>query len=267
MIELIDNVGDPQITPTARINGDDMSSAVAGGGQRLQPILSKLVQDLGSYSSPHQIALLLASFRLMVGAGLPAVDIADSMYSNPAVLDALRDGNPELAKQAVISQVSEALADLRASGVPEANLQTLSQSGFAAGEISSALRTVPNLREALMQSDPSQLKRMLPTLHEMFRDDGRSAHGEPSILSALGERMVPGMGGAQGPWFDQYMCRIRTAQRRSIGAVSQEDLPELMLWTATQSVPVDERPASLSSWVIVAIVGLAVLLMIVSRCY
>jgi hypothetical protein len=150
--------------------------------------------------------------------------------------------------------------------VPEANLQILSASGFAAGEISSALRTVLTLREAAMQSDPSQLKQMLPALHDLFRDDGRSAHGDPSILSALGERIFPGMGGAQGSWFDQYMSRIRTAQKRSIGTVRQEDHPELMLFSGTSPAPVDESSASLGTWIIAVIVGIAVLLIIVSRC-
>jgi hypothetical protein len=128
MTEPIGKVGDSQITAAARIN---MPSDVAGGGQQLGTILSTLAQEFGSYSSPEQIAVLLASIRLVVGAGLPAVDVADSMYSNPVcqvgdiharmypvtavgspLLDALRDGNPEWAKQAVISQVSEALPSL-----------------------------------------------------------------------------------------------------------------------------------------------------------
>jgi hypothetical protein len=224
------------------------------------------VQEFGSYSSPDQIAVLLASVRLVVGAGLPAVDVADSMYGSPIVLDALRDGNPELAKQAVITQVSEAIADLRASGVPEVNLQALSASGFAAGEISSALRTVPSLREELVQSDPSQLKQTLSTLHDMFRDDGRSTHADPSILSALGERMVSGLGGAQGSWFEQYMCRIRAAQKRSIAMVRPEDHPELMLFSGTQSAPVDENSANFGLWMIAVIIAVAMLLIIMSRC-
>jgi hypothetical protein len=267
MTEPIGKVGDSQITAAARINmASDVASGVASGGKQLGTILSTLAQEFGSYSSPEQIAMLLASVRLVVGAGLPAVDVADSMYSNPIVLDALRDGNPELAKQAVISQVSEALADLRASGVPEANLHTLSASGFAAGEISSALRTVPSLREGLMQSDPSQLKQTLSALHDMFRDDGRSTHADPSILSALGERMVLGLGGSQGSWFDQYMSRIRAAQKRSIGTVRPEDHPELMLFSGTQSAPVDENSANFGLWMIAAVVGVAVLLIIMSRC-
>jgi hypothetical protein len=125
---------------------------------------------------------------------------------------------------------------------------------------------VPGLREGLMQSDPSQLKQTLSTLHDMFRDDGRSTHADPSILSALGERMVPGMGGAQGSWFDQCMSRIRAAQKRTIGTARPEEHPELMLFSGTQSAPVDENSANFGSWMIAAIICVAVRLIIVSRC-
>jgi hypothetical protein len=255
MTDPISNVGNPQITPAARIN--DV------GWQQLEPLLSILTRDLASYASPDQLAVLIESFRLVVSSRLPALDVAASMYSNPAALDALREGNPETAKQAVISQLSEALAELRASGVPEANLRMLSAAGFAASEISSALRTVPVLQNALTQNDAAQLKQMLPTLHEMFRDDGRSAHGDPPVLSALGERML---GGAQATWFDQYTGRIRAAQKRSIGPVRQEDLPELMLYSGAPPAPIDETSASLGFWMIAIIVGIAILLILVPHC-
>ena len=95
--------------------------------------------------------MLLAGIRLLVGAGLPALDVADAMYGNPRVVDELRDGTPQAAKQAVIEHLRDALDELRAaaepqgdlpdSGIPEASLRMMTAAGFAAGEIASALRS------------------------------------------------------------------------------------------------------------------------------
>jgi hypothetical protein len=263
MIEPIGNVDDLQGPQLAQIGGAPAPTD-AGSGQ-LGQMLSLLANDFSGNNSPEQLATILGSARLVVGTGLPALDVADVMYSNPLVLDAMRDGNPELAKQAAISQLSETLASLRASGAPEANLQTLSASGFAAGEISSALRTVPSLREGLMQGDPAVLKQTIPTLHDMFRENGRSAHGDPTILVALGERMAPGVSGTQG-WFERYMERIRAAQKRTVGAFHPEDHPELMLFSGPAQVSVDENSASFGAWIIAVIVAVAMLLIIASRC-
>lgn len=264
MTEAIGNVGDPQGSQSAGVAG--ASTTTDAGSAQLGQILSKLTNDAGDYNSPEQIASMLGSARLVVGAGLPALDVADAMYSSGLVLDAMKDGNPTVAKDAAIELLSANLAELRAADLPDENLRTLSSAGFAAGEIAFALRTIPNLREGMMQSDPAQLKQMLPTLHELFRENGRSTHCDPAALAALGERMVPGMGGAQGAWFAQYTNWIRTAQKRSIGAFRPEDHPELMLFYTPQPELVEENSVSIGPWIMAVIIAIAVLLVILSRC-
>lgn len=261
---MIDPIGDTQITPAARISGELMPSTAGSGVLQLGPILSMLVQEFGSYSSASQLAVLTESIRMVVSAGVPAVDLADSMYNNSAVLEALRDGNPETAKQATISQVSDAIAFLRGSAAPEASLQALSTAGFAASEIVYALRTVPGLREELMQGDMAQLRQVASSLHAMFRDNGRSIHDDPAMLAALGERVIPGLGGTHCSYFEQYLNRIGVAQMRSLGEVRPEDHPELML--AQPQMPGGESSESYGAWIIALVVGTAVLLVIVSRC-
>jgi hypothetical protein len=259
MTEPIGNIGGAQDLTTARISGDYMSGDASGGGQQLGQILSILAREFGGYASEDQIAVLLSSIRLVVGAGVPAVDVADAMYSNPAVLDAMREGNPESAKQAIVSQLSETLTDLRASSVPQASLHALSGLGFAAGEIAVAIRNLPNLRDELMLGNPAMAKQMASTLHDFFRDAGRSTHDDPSATAALGAA-----GGAPGTWFEQYMHRIRAAQRRTIGEVRPEDHPETMLIPPPASAI--DFPASFGSWMFAAIVAAAVLLLILARC-
>ena len=51
-----------------------------------------------------------------------------------------------------------------------------------------------------------------------------------------------------------------------IGTVRPEDHPELMLFSGTAPTPVDENSADFGSWMIAVIVGIAVVLIIVSRC-
>jgi hypothetical protein len=264
MLDPIGNIGDSPGLQLARIGGAPAPTD-AGSGQ-LGQMLSLLSNDFSGSNSPDQLATILGSARLVVGTGLPALDVADAMYSNPLVVDAMRDGNPDIAKQAVVSQLTETLASLRASGAPEANLQTLSASGFAAGEISSALRTVPSLREGLAQGDPAALKQTLSSLHDTFREDGRSMHGDPSVLAALGERMVPGLSGAQETWFERYMNRIRAAQKRTVGEFRPEDHPELMLFSGPAQVEPEESDAIFGAWIIAFIIAAAALLIIASRC-
>jgi hypothetical protein len=272
MTEAIDNLGDLQGPGSVAGVGGQRTGGGAGWGPPLGSMLSTLAQGFGAYSSPEEIAVLLAGIRLLVGAGLPAVDVADAMYSSPRVLDELRDGSPQAAKQAVIEHLSSALAELRgaseppAAGIPEASLRAMTAAGFAAGEIASALRGDASLREAMMQSDLAQLRQMLPSLHEMFRDHGRSTHGDPAVLAALGVRALPESSGAQSAWFDPYMSRIRAAQKRSIGELRPEDHPELMLVSAPAHEPVEGDSRSFGAWVIAAMLALAALLLILSRC-
>jgi hypothetical protein len=280
MTEAIDNLGDLQGPGSVASIGGQRADGGAGWGPPLGSILSTLAQEFGSYSSPEEIAVLLAGIRLLVGAGLPAVDIADAMYASPRVLDGLRDGSPQAAKQAVIEHLSAAFSELRIAsepqgeppgaprepGIPEASLRTLTAAGFAAGEIASALRNDASLREAMMQSDSTQLRQMLPSLHEMFRDLGRSTHADAAMLAALGVRALPETGAAQGAWFEPYMSRIRAAQKRSIGELRPEDHPELMLVSAPTHEPVEENSRSFGAWVIAAMLALAALLFLLSRC-
>ena len=275
MTESIDNLGDLQGPGSVAGIGGQRAGGGAGWGKPLASILSTLAQEFGAYSSPEEIAVLLAGIRLLVGAGLPALDVADAMYVSLRVLDELRDGTPQAAKQAVIEHLSAALSELRAAaephgdplepGIPEASLRMMTAAGFAAGEIASALRGDPSLREAMMQPDLAQLRQMLPSLHEMFHGHGRSTHADPAMLAALGARALPESGAAQGAWFEPYMSRIRAAQKRSIGALCPEDHPELMFVTAPTTEPVQEDSRSFGAWVVAAMLVLAALLFILSR--
>jgi hypothetical protein len=271
MTEGIDNLGDLQGPGSVSAIGGQRTGGGAGGAAPLGSILSALAQEFGSYSSPAEIAVLLAGIRLLVGAGLPALDVADAMYSSPRVLDELRDGSPQSAKEAVIEHLNDALTELRGDDVPEASLRTMTAAGFAAGEIASALRSAPELREAMTQADSAQLRQILPSLHEMFRDNGRSTHGDPAMLAALGTaalgvRTAAEAGGVQGEWFETYMGRIRGAQKRAIGELRPEDHPELMLVSAPAQEPPEEDSRSFGAWVIAATMVLAALLFILSRC-
>lgn len=275
MTEAIDNLGDLQGPGSVAGIGGQRAGGGAGWGKPLGSMLSALAQEFGAYSSPEEIAVLLAGVRLLVGAGLPALDVADAMYASPRVLDELRDGSPQAAKQAVIEHLRDALSELRESfepqgesrepGIPEASLRMMTAAGFAAGEIASALRSAPDLRDAMMQADSSQLRQMLPSLHEMFRDHGRSTHADSAMLAALGARALP-ESGAQSAWFEPYMSRIRSAQRRSIGELRPEDHPELMLVSAPTQEPAEDDSTGFGAWVIAAMLALAALLFILSRC-
>lgn len=265
MTEAIGNVGDTQNSQSARVAASPVPTDASTG--QLGQMLLKLANDIGDYSSPEQIGSMLSSARLVVGTGLPALDVADAIYSSELVLDAMKSGNPTLAKQAAIEQLTGSLAELRASGLPDASLRTLSSAGFAAGEIAFALRTVPNFREAMMQSDSAQWRQMAATLHQLFRENGRSTHSDPSMLAALGTRVTSGLDGVQGSWFVQYENRIRAAQKRSIGDLRPEDHPELMLFYAPQPDNADENSsAGIGPWLMAVIVAVAVLLIFLSRC-
>ncbi|MGC2208734.1 MAG: hypothetical protein WA532_01375 [Candidatus Korobacteraceae bacterium] len=276
MTEAIDNLGDLRGPGSVAGIGGQRAGGGTGWGKPLGSILSTLAQEFGAYSSPEEIAVLLAGIRLLVGAGLPAVDVADAMYGSPRVVDELRDGTPQAAKRAAIEHLSAALNELRAaaepvgeppdSGIPETSLRMMTAAGFAAGEIASALRSDATLREAMMQSDLAQLRQMLPSLHEMFHDHGRSTHADPAMLAALGARALPETGAAQGAWFEPYMSRIRAAQKRAIGELRPEDHPELMLVSAPIPEPVEEDSRSFGAWVIAAMLLLTALLFILSRC-
>ena len=273
MTEAIDNLGDLQGPGSVSAIGGQRAGGGAGGGAPLGSILSTLAQEFGSYSSPEEIAVLLAGIRLLVGAGLPALDVADAMYGNPRVLDELRDGSPQAAKQAVIERLSSALSELRdfpeSPGIPEASLRTMTAAGFAVGEIASALRSAPELREAMTQADSTQLRQMLPSLHEIFRDNGRSTHTDPAMLAALGSGVLgatlAATGGVDGGWFETYASRVRTAQKRAIGELRPEDHPELMLVSAPAQGPPEEDSRSFGAWVIAAMLAVATLFLL-SRC-
>ena len=231
MVNPIDNFGDLSgASPSARINGLQTPSAMEGIGSQLGPILSILTQEFGGYSSPDQIAVLLASFRKVVGSGLPALDVVNAMYSNPLALDALRGGNLDAARQAIVLQVENALTELRAFCVTDATLCKLSASGFAAGEIASALREDSTFRATVMQGEAVPLRQSL-TLHETFRDNGRSTHTDPTILAPLGERLAVSLGGGQSSYLENYMGRIRAAPRGArLCEVRLDDHPERMLF-------------------------------------
>ncbi len=282
MTEAIDNLGDLQGPGSVAAIGGQRAGGGAAWGKPLGSILSTLAQEFGAYSSPEEIAVLLAGIRLLVGAGLPALDVADAMYGDPRVVDELRDGTPQAAKQAVIEHLRAALDELRTAaepqgdpagvsrepGIPEASLRLMTAAGFAAGEIASALRSDPSLREAMMQSDfdLAQLRQMLPSLHEMLRDHGRATHADPAMLAALGARALPETAAAQSAWFDPYMSRIRAAQKRSIGELRPEDHPELMLVSAPTPESAEQDSRSFGAWVIAAMMALAAMLFLLSRC-
>ncbi len=235
----------------------------SGGRTQLGQTLSILVAEFGGHTSPDQIAALLGGLRQLVNAGLPVEDVADAMYASPGVLDALKDGNAETAKEMIVARLTQCLAELRDSGVPEERLRLLSEAGFSAGEIATALRGVPNLRDTLLAGDPENLKQLTATLHDFFRESGRSIHNDASLIVLRAERAVPGHGGAPASWFEQYANRIRAAQRLTLQRAAQSDFAIAALVEAS---PAQEARGHMSDWVIGILLAVAVLLIILSRC-
>ena len=112
-----------------------------------------------------------------------------------------------------------------------------------------------------------QLSHILTTLHETFRDNGRSTHADPTILAAFGERSAVSLGGRQGSYLENYARRIRAAaQGARFSEVRIEDHPERMLFSNTVPTLDDENSGSVGGWMIAWIAGLAMLLIILSRC-
>ena len=244
-------------------DGQSIRSGGASGRPQLGQTLSILVAEFGSHLSPDQIAALLGGIRQLVNAGLPVEDIADAMYASPGVLDALKDGNAETAKEMIVSRLTQYLAELRDSGVPEERLRLLSEAGFSVGEIATALRSVPNLRDTLVAGDPENAQQLAATLHDFFRESGRSIHNDASLKVLQAERATSGLSGAPASWFEQYTNRIRAAQRLTLQHAAQSDFALAALVDAS---PAQGARGHLSDWVIGILLAVAVLVFILSRC-
>ncbi len=258
----IDNSGGPRDGQSIPSGGASAPTS-PGGRPQLGQTLSILVAEFGGHTSPDQIAALLGGIRQLVNAGLPVEDVADAMYASPGVLDALKDGDPEAAKEMIVSRLTQCLVELRDSGVPEERLRLLSEAGFSAGEIASALRSVPNLRDTLVAGDPENLKQLAATMHDFFRESGRSIHNDASLILLQAERPVPGLSGAPASWFEQYTNRIRAAQRLTLQHAAQSDFAIAALVEAS---PAQEAHGRMSDWVIGILLAVAVLVFILSRC-
>jgi hypothetical protein len=258
----IGNSGGPRDAQSVPSGGAGTPTG-SGGRPQLGQTLSILVAEFGGHSSPDQIAALLGGLRQLVNAGLPVEDIADAMYASPGVLSALKDGDPETAKERIVSRLIQDLAELRDSGVPEERLRLLSEAGFSAGEIASVLRSVPNLRDTLVAGDPENAKQLAATLHDFFRESGRSIHNEASLIVLQAERTVPGLSAAQASWFEQYTNRIRAAQKLTLQPAAQADFAIAAL---VESSPAQEAHGHLSDWVIGILLAVAALVFILSHC-
>lgn len=244
----------------------EMVSSSDAGHASFSRLLDSLASDFGFSSSGVELATMLAVARLVTGAGVPALDAADGIYRNDAVRQAMQAGHSEQAKQMLLADLRTTLAALREMEIPERNLQAMTASGLAAGEILAAVRDNADLRNGRAQLEFAQLRQIIDTLHESLRNDGRTAHADVAMLAALGARLVPASNVVPGAWFDSYAQRLDRAEQRRLSEVHPEEHAERLL----VMVPVepDEAPngASLGVWLLAAIVGAAALLVIVAHC-
>jgi hypothetical protein len=120
------------------------------------------------------VAVVQRGMQALCEAGLAAEDIADAVLDSPCVLDALREGDYDKAKQLAFSRMTESLAYLQASGVPEDRLRVLSEAGLAIGEVAWALRNIIGLRDTLVDGDCEDARRETIALHKFHRSRGRT---------------------------------------------------------------------------------------------
>jgi hypothetical protein len=168
--------------------------------------------------SESQLSAVLCGMQALREAGLVAEDIADVILNDPRVLDLLRFGDYEEAKQLALCQVAESVAKLQASGVPEDRLRELADDGFAVGEIAWVIRNIVNLRETLAHGNRDEARLMAPMLHAFFRKGGRPNHGRQKSHRATG---------LNGSWLEEY-SRVITEARQSpnIGTGTKSTKPE-----------------------------------------
>lgn len=222
-------------------NLDGANADLSQAGQAL----STLALEFGSSGSPDEIPALLSGLRQLMNAGLPVPDIADALYGTPGVLKALKDGDPEAAKELLIPQLTASLAELRGSGVPENLLHFLGESGFGAAEIASALGSLPELRDELLQGAPAEPEALLTKVRDFFRSSGRITHQNASLMDT---HPTLAWSGAPGSWFDEYEERIRGAQKQRLRATLWEDESGVVLPLSLTSPP--QKSSKVSDWLI-----------------
>jgi hypothetical protein len=107
--------------------------------------------------------------EVLMEAGLAPEDVADVIYDNPGILDALKIREYEKARLRAIGVIADHLMQLRDSGVPEDRLLVLSESGLAVGEIAFAIRHIVGCRDGLIEADADGLKRLGRSVYEFYR--------------------------------------------------------------------------------------------------
>jgi hypothetical protein len=224
-------------------------------------VLSTLAEEFGSDSSPDELAALVSGMQQLLNAGLLVQDIADAMYGLPGVPKALKDGDPEAAKEMLVPPLKTSLSELRASGVAENLLRFLSVSGFGAVELASALRNKPHLRDDLRDGAAADTKKLLSELHEYLRNNGRPTHSDASQMD---ENPTLEWSGAPGSWFDQYLNRIRGAEEQHLRATRWEDATEIVL-PLLSATPTRTSGGRMSDWIIGGLLVIAIVVIAASH--
>lgn len=186
------------------------------------PINKEELQGLGVYSI--RLSVMRDGMQKLSNWGLASEDIADAIYSSPRVLDALCDGDFERAKQLISSNLLEYLAELRQSGVPEDRLWILTEAGLAIGEIAWAIRNIYGLRDGLLESDISGVKRYANTTYEFFRQHRRTRRNSRSARRALSGEEISETNIVQESWFERYSDVIKGIQipAQNHGTIDEE---------------------------------------------
>jgi hypothetical protein len=177
---------------------------------------SEMVAEFSQYCSAERLSVLLGGIQALADAGLPVIDIADALYSDPRVLDALKDGDYDKAKHMTIARIRDGIKELRASGVPEDRLRILNQSGFSVAEIAFVFRNFHGM-SSIMKADVKQATRWAPVLHEFFRKGGRPTHGAKLNTFALDNSTIFDSNSNKESWFDQYLRLTETTEGRPLG--------------------------------------------------
>lgn len=251
------------------------SSADSASMQQLGQFVRLLTDEFAAFSAPGQVSQLWTTIRQLSDAGVPLRDIADVMYSSPAALDAMRDG--DLARAAVVMAgwMNENVLDLRNSGIPDDRLRQLSRFGFGVSEIALAMQIVPGLRDELARGQMMDPRQWSQEMHDALRQQGRATHENPALLVAA-DRNSSAQGPDGVPWSEQYVRLSRNLQRKFGSASRPDELrlssehptlsEEALLPVALPTPPVEQANAHFGAWVAAVILLVAIFVLLLERC-
>lgn len=249
-----------------------MSAAPAVSPLQLAQLARLLPQELGDLEAAAPFAPFFDPLRQLAAAGVPIRDLADAIYSNPFVRDALRSGDTARAAGAVASWIGEHIHELRASGIAEDHVQQLSRAGFGLEEICLSLQIVPGLRNELLHGHFRNPQAWAQAMHEALRGQGRLTHEHPELLAP---RAAESRNGAL-PWSEQYLHLARNLQSRFASleendevrlSTDHPDLEDEALLPVVVPVPRREQTGvHVAAWLAAALVVSAALVLLLQHC-